>query len=170
MGLEQRLEVTGTSEIGAAEGASTQQVNGSANKVYRILVVDDSPDERFFIMRSIKSYYHDDNRVIFYEAEDGQSALDLLERLPADEPIDMVTTDFDMPGMNGIGFLEKLRGDSRYARHAGVRAVVNSDQKREGKQKEDLLKYGVLEEDILQKPKHYDATSFASVLDKYCPR
>ena len=171
MGLEQRLDPKGTSEMGAVEGASTQVANGSTKKSYRILVVDDNPSDRFFIKRAINAHYGCDNRAIFPEAEDGQSALNVLENLPADETIDMISTDFDMPGMGSIEFLERLRGDARYARHSTVRVVVNSGTERNSKEKEDLLKYGVLEEDILRKPdKHYDATSFASVLDKYCPK
>ena len=92
----------------------------------RILVVDDqfSPRE---LQRSVLEAHG-------YEvvtAEDGHEA---LAALAADGAIDLVVTDIDMPGLDGLGLLERLRG--REATAALPVVVVSSkgsdDDKRRG--------------------------------------
>jgi CheY-like chemotaxis protein len=68
----------------------------------RILVVDDEPDERFLVGRTLKKQGHD-----VTVAENGAAGLRAaLERIP-----DLVVTDVMMPVMDGIEFIRRLRAD-----------------------------------------------------------
>jgi two-component system chemotaxis response regulator CheY len=66
-----------------------------------ILIVDDSP-----LIRSVIKIYLRDSPYEFLEASDGQRALSVLEQVE----VDLVIVDFNMPVMNGLVFLEKVRG------------------------------------------------------------
>lgn len=66
----------------------------------KILIVDDFPFNIMVLKRII-----DFDNVIFYEAESGQVALDLL----AVEKPDLIFTDIRMPGMSGFEVVEKIR-------------------------------------------------------------
>lgn len=69
----------------------------------RVLVVDDSRAMRMIIRRELRTGADIDEVT---EAEDAPSALRLLE----DDSFDLVISDWNMPGMTGIEFLETLRG------------------------------------------------------------
>lgn len=72
-----------------------------------ILVVDD-----FSTMRKIATKML--NKLGFehvFQATSGREALEKLQR----EQIDVVLTDWNMPGMSGIELLEKIRSSNRYA-------------------------------------------------------
>jgi two-component system, chemotaxis family, chemotaxis protein CheY len=69
---------------------------------YRVLVVDDSAAMRTFIRRVFDLSGLDVEKL--YEANDGQDALALLEL----EPVDVILTDINMPGMNGEEFIQRL--------------------------------------------------------------
>jgi CheY-like chemotaxis protein len=67
-----------------------------------ILVVDDEPDERFLVSRTLRKQGHD-----VTVAENGAAGLKAAqERVP-----DLVVTDVMMPVMGGIEFIRRLRGD-----------------------------------------------------------
>jgi two-component system chemotaxis response regulator CheY len=67
-----------------------------------ILIVDDSP-----LIRSVIKIYLKGGLYEFLEASDGQRALSVLKLVK----VDLVIVDFNMPVMNGLVFLEKVRGD-----------------------------------------------------------
>jgi two-component system chemotaxis response regulator CheY len=72
---------------------------------YRVMIVDDSPTMRAVIKKTIKaSGFNVDD---FYEADDGKDALDLLQK----EWLDLIITDYNMPNMNGMELLEKVKQD-----------------------------------------------------------
>lgn len=70
--------------------------------VRRILLVDDEPD----ILESLQELIQvsmDDVEV--FAVESGEDALELLER----QAVDLIVSDFKMPGMNGLDFLKTAR-------------------------------------------------------------
>jgi CheY-like chemotaxis protein len=68
----------------------------------RILVVDDEPDERFLVGRTLKKQGHE-----VTVAENGAAGLKAaLDLVP-----DLVVTDVMMPVMDGVEFIQRLRGD-----------------------------------------------------------
>lgn len=78
---------------------------------FSVLIVDDSPVMREFIRRVI--HFTGIEVANYLEASDGRQALLLLRK----QPVDLVLTDLNMPGMNGEellrqmkfeGFLEKI--------------------------------------------------------------
>ena len=71
----------------------------------RVLVVDDFSTMR----RIIKNLLGDLGFNNTVEAEDGNSALVVLRR----EPVDLVVTDWNMPGMSGIELLRAIRADGQ---------------------------------------------------------
>src|SRR5439155_21431740 len=70
----------------------------------KILVVDDDPDMQKLILTALQA---DGHAVV--QALDPAEGLALL----ASEPVDVVITDFMMPKMNGVEFLERLHLDHR---------------------------------------------------------
>jgi two-component system chemotaxis response regulator CheY len=68
----------------------------------RILVVDDEPDERFLVGRTLMKQGHD-VRV----AQNGTAGLEAVREWAPD----LVVTDVMMPVMDGVEFIRRLRGD-----------------------------------------------------------
>jgi two-component system KDP operon response regulator KdpE len=66
----------------------------------RILAVDDEPPIRRFLRTSLTAQGYN-----VLEAEDGQSALDLLRR----NAVDLVVLDLGLPGMDGFEVIKRLR-------------------------------------------------------------
>ena len=70
-----------------------------------IMIVDDSPAMRSFIRRVVKLSGIEIERS--FEASNGQDALAQL----AENPVDVVLTDINMPVMNGEEFVRKMRDE-----------------------------------------------------------
>ena len=67
---------------------------------YQVLIVDDEPD----ILSSLKTCLEDEfENLTVHVAESGLEALHLMER----ESIDLIITDYKMPGMDGFELLAK---------------------------------------------------------------
>ena len=77
-----------------------------------ILTVDDSASMRQMVAFTLK---HAGYQVI--EAVDGQDALDKVK----DQPIDLVLTDQNMPRMDGLALVRRLRG---MAQHRAVPILI----------------------------------------------
>ncbi len=77
----------------------------------RILIVDDMT-----MMRSlIKSQLRQIGFSKFYEANDGQKALGILDQTHrSGNPIQLVFADWDMPIMSGIDLLKVLKGNPQF--------------------------------------------------------
>ena len=73
--------------------------------MHKILIVDDIGMNRILI----RSNLEDLPEAIFLEATNGREALDVL----ADQEIDLVLLDLQMPVMDGFAVLEAMRGDER---------------------------------------------------------
>ena len=78
-----------------------------------VLVVDDSPVNQKVLSAFLKKA----GIVSIDQAGDGAEALAKLDSsAKAGNPYDFVFSDFWMPNMNGLEFIEKLRADSRFSR------------------------------------------------------
>lgn len=71
-----------------------------------ILTVDDSKSIREMVRFVLEPLGYN-----MVEAEDGIDGLDKL----ASNSIDLVITDLNMPNLDGIGFITKVRAEDRYA-------------------------------------------------------
>ena len=78
-----------------------------------VLVVDDSPINRE-VLTSLLA--HAGVASISQACDGGEAFTKLGAALNAGQPYDFVFTDLWMPNMNGIEFIEKLRGDARFRR------------------------------------------------------
>jgi signal transduction histidine kinase len=73
--------------------------------VPKILVVDDEPDLEIMVLQRFRKSIRNE-QVTFLFAHNGQEALDCIEANP---DIDVVFTDINMPVMDGLTFLSRLR-------------------------------------------------------------
>ena len=73
----------------------------------RLLVVDDSSTMRRIIKNTLQRLGFDD----VLEAEHGVEAWQIMERTP---DINVLITDWNMPEMNGLDLVRKVRADGRY--------------------------------------------------------
>ncbi|WP_336367637.1 ATPase, T2SS/T4P/T4SS family [Marinobacter sp. C2H3] len=67
---------------------------------YRLLLVDDEPN----ILASLRRVFQRENYELLF-ARSGQEALNILEK----QPVELIMTDFMMPGMNGSDLLREVR-------------------------------------------------------------
>ena len=70
-----------------------------------VLIVDDDPSQRRILEETVKRFGHETKT-----ADSGESALDLLKN-KEDGDIALVLLDLVMPGVDGMGVLERLRPD-----------------------------------------------------------
>jgi CheY-like chemotaxis protein len=68
---------------------------------YSLLVVDDEIEIRSLIVEFLRDF----EKYTVFEAENAQAALDLLEQ----QPVDLVLSDINMPGMKGFELLREVR-------------------------------------------------------------
>lgn len=74
----------------------------------KLLVVDDSSTMRRIIKNTLGRLGHKE----VLEAEDGKIAWDLMV---ANADIDVLITDWNMPNMNGLELVQKVRAQEKYA-------------------------------------------------------
>ena len=95
-----------------------------------ILLVDDEPDLEALVVQSFRSRIRD-GAISFLFARDGVEALDVLT---ANGAVDLVVSDINMPRMDGLSLLEKLRERddglatiivSAYGDMANIRTAMN---------------------------------------------
>jgi adenylate cyclase len=97
---------------------------------WRILVVDDEPDLEELIQQKFRHHLRD-GAVSFLYAHDGVEALNVLK---ANQDIDLVVTDINMPRMDGLTLLQKLQENekklstvivSAYGDMSNIRTAMN---------------------------------------------
>lgn len=88
------------------------------NEELRILVVDDDPIQREFASVYLASPHAE----IFSAASAEQG----IERLQA-ESFDLVIVDYEMPGMNGVQFVRKVKADPKLAQIPIVMVTSHED-------------------------------------------
>ena len=91
------------------------------NKDMKILIVDDFSTMR----RIVKNLLRDLGFTNTQEADDGQTAWPLLQK----GKFDFLVTDWNMPGMDGLTLLKKVRADERLS--AMPILLVTAEAKRE---------------------------------------
>ena len=85
-----------------------------------VLIVDDQAISRLILSKIVKSI---DSSLYVQSFEEARSALDWLERTPAD----LILTDYKMPGMNGVEFLRRARCLSTAA-HTPIVMITSHEQ------------------------------------------
>ena len=87
----------------------------------RILIADDMATIRMLVMSTLVELgYYD-----IVEAPDGQAAWDQLDT--ARPHFELVISDLNMPNMNGLELLKKVRADSRFANLPFVLLTAESE-------------------------------------------
>lgn len=92
----------------------------------RVLTVDDSPTIRRMIELTLKPAGY-----VVSEAADGQAALDLLKT----SPVDLIISDINMPNVNGLELVRRLRSQPQFKSVPIILLTTESDpaKKAEGK-------------------------------------
>ncbi|MBM4333037.1 MAG: response regulator [Deltaproteobacteria bacterium] len=90
---------------------------------YNILIVDDSQTMRRVIRKSVTLAGFDLGEC--WEAGDGREALTVLKT----HAVDLILTDFNMPGMDGMEMLKELQKDEKN-RHVPVVLITAQDNAR----------------------------------------
>jgi CheY-like chemotaxis protein len=97
-------------------------------QVINILLVEDDTLDVMDAQRTL------DRMKMLYKmrvAKNGEEALDVLEGRVAENPMsnpDIILVDINMPKMNGVEFLERIRRDSRW-KETKVFMITTSDEK-----------------------------------------
>ncbi len=74
----------------------------------KVLIVDDSPSVRQQVGMALKQ--------VGYEVVDGVDGIDGAEKLRKDASIGMVICDINMPRLNGLEMVEKVKREARFAK------------------------------------------------------
>lgn len=75
---------------------------------YSILIVDDSMPMRTVLKRSLAAAGYAGESIL--DASNGKEALTVL----AEDWVDLIITDYNMPEMNGLSFLKKVKTDALF--------------------------------------------------------
>lgn len=99
----------------------------------KVMSIDDSSTIRKIIKISFSDLDAD-----IIEAENGKDA---LEKLSGGKKIDLFIVDYNMPEMNGLEFIKKLKTDMKYARYFHTPIIVLTTEK-EQKMKDKAFELG----------------------------
>ncbi len=90
----------------------------------KILVGDDSGPMRAVIIKTVKAAGY--GNAVFLEAGDGQKALDIL----ASENVDLVMTDYNMPILNGLELVDRIRHNEKLKKIPVIAITTDGNPKR----------------------------------------
>lgn len=93
----------------------------------KILLVEDNPDDVALTMRALKSHNITNDVVV---AQDGVQALDCLLGGKMDELPAVILLDLNLPKVNGLEVLQRIRADER-TRLLPVVILTSSDEERD---------------------------------------
>jgi two-component system, chemotaxis family, chemotaxis protein CheY len=93
-------------------------------RIMIILVVDDEFVIRETLSRGLRRFGH---QVLL--AADGQEALGCLQDSP--DPVDLVITDYNMPNMNGLTLIKRIREDRKHLPIFLITAQADMNLRRE---------------------------------------
>ena len=94
---------------------------------YSILIVDDSMPMRTVLKRSLAAAGYGGTRIL--EASNGKEALKVMQG----DWVDLIMTDYNMPEMDGLSFLKKIKTQALFKQ---IPVVVISTEGNESKIKE----------------------------------
>jgi two-component system chemotaxis response regulator CheY len=97
---------------------------GDPGQTRRVLIVEDSPAMRELLSFAVRRFHG----VVIDEAEDGVDALKALKTSQT-QPYDVVLLDINMPVMDGMKLLGRLRDDPAFARTTVC--VITTDESAE---------------------------------------
>jgi two-component system chemotaxis response regulator CheY len=92
------------------------------NTTTRIMVCDDLYGMRRLVVAALWAL----GFRAFTEAEDGREAWRALSQAP--EPFDLIICDLNMPNLNGLELLRKVRADARIGSTPFIMLTANSDK------------------------------------------
>ena len=119
----------------------------------KVLVVDDSKFSRTNIKKILNELEYNN----IYEAVDG---LDGLSKFKEIEPY-LIITDLEMPNLDGIGMIKKIREDNEDIKIVVVSSVVNSRIIQEAlRLRASILKKPIKKEKLAQSIELLNADSF----------
>jgi CheY-like chemotaxis protein len=124
---------------GGDSAASDQKPKSSAIRRDRIMIVDDDEAIRRFARKLLESEYYE-----VIPAVNGKDALDKI----FENPPDLIVVDYQMPEMNGLEFIEKLKSHSHLSRIPTIMLTSTDTEETEIK----ALSIGA--DDWIQKPIH----------------
>jgi two-component system chemotaxis response regulator CheY len=76
----------------------------------KILIVDDMERMRSLVKEQIRAVGYSN----FHEAENGERAIQMLEKDYASAPFGLILSDWNMPVMNGLDFLKAVRSKEQF--------------------------------------------------------
>jgi len=114
----------------------------------KLLIVDDSKAMRMIVRRTLRQAGFDDHEV--QEAGDGIEALKVIEGYQPD----LILSDWNMPNLNGIDLLRKLRAQSNQVRFGFVTSEGTDEMRAVAKSSGALF--------LIAKP--FDADTFKSIV------
>jgi len=123
------------------------------NIMKSVVIVDDSTTARMCIKTCLENAGY--QKTVFYEAQNGEEAITIIKN--NDIVPDLVITDLNMPGMNGISLLKRLKSSPKYT-NIPVVIITSAGSPN---LKEELLSIGALA--VLNKP--ISPASFSEILN-----
>ncbi len=73
----------------------------------RVMIVDDSRAQRMMLRRMVET--------LGFETEEAEHGQDALDKLQADDPVDLMLVDWNMPVLDGLDMLKAVRKQGAYA-------------------------------------------------------